>query len=639
MTFTDAARDALKGALKTVAFRLRLKTRFPESNTFAEFALAAEDFSLTRDAASDAAALQASLIFADPQMADEYAHGNRVQLFAEVELWCDVVTLAGGVESERLFHGVVTDVRPQDFGIDIAARDMMEKLARSTCRIDREASFTADLGEQPIYQAPEGDALTYGLDPTRTPDGFSSEGVRRAWREGDIRVFADGAEVPAVKYYIYADSGLVRFASAQPGVLTVTGVKCYIEGTNDLSLIIADALTQSWESGGPGVLPGDLDFPFVGVDLNRIRWEVGDGTVAELWKSIRRAIPQNVRLWYESDAGTFELRAVAQAETPPRALFCPVSVATPRSTERIATRVVLAGEKEAPALLSAGATLTDLQTGQGEAFRWDGNAKTFGAGTIDLARDGNPNCGFGRHAVPYVYQFYDFALFDLGLEADGRPPVVGSVVVTAANSLNANSQSLANPNLLFGYEAWGSNDGVAFDFAAPGARIFLRALETGEMKIERRYRYVKIRVKPAQDDADNGDDPALAANEIRVFGAPKYAVEAKAQGDDPMAPHYYPHLVTKASRLGHVTHYDDMGRILSEFAAEKLAHALLDEYVRLFQQVEFESVCDPTVRLYDTARVVDQVTGRTHDMLVERVTLDGTRTVVAGTNWRAPVFG
>jgi len=638
MTFTEAAKTALEKRSKKVVFRVLLKTSHPESNTFEEFTLRDGGFRLTREAGLPAR-LELSPIPPEGGFGTENDPSNRWQLFARVELWCDIYYSTESFESERLFDGIVTEIEPQNEGLYAVALDRMHILSRTVCEVNLDADTVVIADGSPLAQAAEFDQFTYGLDINITPDGFSPSGARRSFRPGDIRAYnPSGDEVPPGAYTVYPDSGVVRFNTTPQGTFTINGVHCYIEGTNDVSDVMTAALIYPKESGGPGIDAGDIAFENLGLDLNRVRWKDTDGCVLDLLNHVKESTPGNIALYYNSAAGQYKLELVEQKETPDYDLINPILVSGPRSTHEVFTRVVLHGDFANAKPLTDDATVTDLLAGVGDIFKWDGNKKVFDEGSIGLIADGNANSGFGRHNLPGdPYEWRSFAKIDLGVPPGGGLYRVSRIDIVAANSHNPNSQSASNKLFLYGVDLLGSLDDASYVRISPEAKMYLKALEvrTLESITFDRFRYLKVRIKPAKDGLSNENDPGIALNEIRIYGSMEFRAEAAVQDTDPNADFYYPDLVEKTAQVGHLTYIEDTGGALDRYAADERAAALLDEFIRSFQRVEYRCIIDPTIRVHATAGISDPATGLENSILVEKIVIEGETTIVCGTNYLA----
>jgi hypothetical protein len=640
MAFTELTRNALANQNKKVVFRLRLRTEFPESNTFQEFVPAENGFRLTRELELPAM-LEFTLAPLENGVGVESDPSNRIQLFARCELWCDVYYGANAFESERLFDGIVTELTPDDGCVSGVALDRLHILSRTVACVEMDADTIEIDDGTPIVRSAEFDELTYGLDIGTTPDGFSLTGVRRAWQAGDIRVINQNSEeVPYSSYTVYPDSGVVRFNKAPFGSFMINGVRCYVEGTNDVADIVRAALTYGKENGGAGIPVGELELNPLGIDINRVNWCDSDGSVVNFWTSLKKLIPSSVILHYDSTSGKFKLGKVVQKPEADLELMNPIRVNARRNGHEIYTRVVVKGKVVNPKSLTDEAAINDLLAGQGEIYRWDGSNKIFGEGTVALIADGNANSGFGHHNLSgEPYDWKDFVLIDLGIPESGSPHRISRIDIVAGNSHNPNSQSGANAIFLYGYDILGSTDGVDFVRVSPDARMYLKPLEirTIENPTFDRLRYLKVRVKPAKDGLSNQNDPGCALNEIRVYASTEFEAVAAIQGDEPQAEFYYPSLVEKTASVGYLTYIENAEGVLDYFKAINYSKVLLNEFIRSYQRVEFVCVVDPMIAPMMTAGVRDPLTGLDMTILVERVTLERGKTIVTGVNYLAQV--
>lgn len=640
MAFTELARNALAKPEKKIVFRLKLRTEFAQSNTFQEYTLAENGFRLTRELELPAM-LEFTLAPLENGIGDENDPYNRVQLFARCEFWCDVYYSASAYESERLFDGIVTELTPRDGCVSCVALDRLHILSRTVCKVEMDADTGEIEDGAPVVHAGEFDEFTYGLDIGTTPDGFGPTGVRRAWQAGDIRVInQNGEEVPYGLYTVFPDSGVVRFNKTPFGTFTVNGVRCYIEGTNDIAEIMRAALTYNKELGGPGIETSELELAALGIDVNRVRRNESDGNVAGFWASLKKLIPSSIVLFYDSAQGKFKLEQVVQKPEADLELMNPIRVNAPRNGHEIYTRVVVKGEVVNPKSLADDATINDLLAGQGEIYRWDGSNKVFGEGTIALVADGNANSGFGHHNLSgEPYDWKDFALIDLGVPEPGGLHRISQINIVAANSHNPNSQSSANAVFLYGYDILGSTDGIDFVRVSPDARMYLKPLEVktiGNLTFDR-LRYLKIRVKPAKDGLSNQNDPGCALNEIRVYGSTCFEATAAIQNDDPQGEFYYPALAEKTASMGYLTYIENTEGAFDYFNALEYAKALLNEFVRSYQRVEYQCIVDPMVTPMITAGVTDSLTGLETTVLIERVAIEFGKTTVSGVDYMAEV--
>ena len=636
MAFTQIARDYVAQPDKRIFYTLEVRGFHEENPQWARLSLAREGFRLTNDRAELAASLEFTVPASNAVYFNELNPNNPLALFSEARLTCE---MAG--ESEVLFLGFINEIREEGGVMRCFASDYAQKLARTVCEVELEGETTAELALSPlVVLTGEYDASAFGLDRQQTPGGFSAEGVRRGWKPGDIRVYANGAEVQPDSYRVYPDSGVVRFTQPIPATPSVTGVRCYIEGTSDAAQAVAAALQYPLEKGGIGAQENELDLPSIGTDMNRLEWRRGTGKASEFLAALERKLPRNYRFWHDSERGVFTHALMEQSLLPLHSLSGVASFTRTRSRKSIYTRVIVRGTRTNPPDLAPAASITDLQDGIGEAFEWQGNDRLVGQGSIALIADGDSNHGFGRHNAPYLYQFYDFALIDLGLDAEGLPPRISEIELVAANSYNVNSQKSANTKFSFGYEVLGSIDGVEYERISPDAQVLLAPLQTAciDNLTMPRMRYVKLRVKPAKDGVSNDGDPGLALNEIRIFGDDSFTAEAALQDTDPQGAFYCPDLLEKSTGAGAQVLLVDVGDALPECEAAKLAADLLAESLCYYMSCEVECAADPTVRVGQTVSCAHPVSGGGQSFLVERVELTPARVRISGTDYNAEVL-
>lgn len=636
MAFTETAREHLRQPDKDIRYSLQVRSAHPEGSAWVELPVAGEDFTLVADRSELAASLSFATAADSPLHLEELDPANPLALYSEVELEAEV---AG--ESEVLFRGFITEIEESGALLRVHARDKAVCLSRSLCRVEVEGQTTALITNAPLVALPdEYDALTFGLDRDLTPEGFSPGGGRRAWKPGDIRIYSGGEEVQPDFYRVYPSSGVVKLAEPIPPALTVGGVRCYLEGTSDVAAAVTTALQYPVEDGGAGVPLEETNLPVLGVDLHRLEWRRGQGTAADFIEALAEKLPRNYCFRYDSPAGEFTHSLIEQEAAAPRSLINVAAFTHTRTRAAIYTRVVVTGRRTNPPNLALNAAVTDLQDGVGEKYAWDGNDKQFGQGSVALIHDANSNSGYGRHDAPYAYQFYDFAVLDLGLDEDGLPPRVSSVEIVASNSKNVNSQKSADTKFSYGYELLGSTDGASYERISPDALLLLPPLAAARLSglTMPRFRYLKVRVKPAKDGVSNEGDPGLALNEIRVYGDDWFAAEARVQGDDPAGEFYYPELLEKTEHVGPQALIVDVGNALAETEAARLAAELLAESLFAYNTYEVECIADPTLHLGETVKCVHPVTGEEHAMVVERIELTPMRTRVFGTDYNAEVL-
>lgn len=636
MAFTQATIEALKSYSKEIKYLLEVRSSHPPSSTFTQINIDRAGFTLVRDRNELASSLVLVIPGEDLLFYEEVEEANPLALFSEVRLTAQV-----GTEREVLFQGFITDISEEEGKIRLFALDYCTKLERSICKVHIEGATTEEILNAPLFPLPEEfDEYTYGLRQDLTPQGFSIDGKRRSWKARAFRIIDGPNEIQPDFYRVYPASGVVRFLSPLPQSPIIASLFCYIEGTSDISEAVIQALTYPKEKGGAGISVGELALPQLNIDLNRFFLERGSALTSDCLALLKDLAPQNYHFYYDSDEAKFKHKLLVQSPQPERNVINLAQFRRIRTRESIYTRVIVHGTRTNPDNLALSAVVYDLQAGVGEVFRWNGSEKVFGEGTIELVRDGNDNSGFGRHNAPYDYTFYDFCLFDLGLDSENEPPIISSVILTASNSKNINSQNSANPKFSYAYQVLGSNDLVNYEPISELESILLKPLQRAEIIpfAGTRYRYIKLRVKPAKDGVSNENDPGLAVNEIRILGSDTFVVEASIQGSDPAKKFYYPELLEKTNRAGNQVLLIDVQDKLSEAEAKKLAEDLLERSLANYLAFEVTSISDPTPKIGQTVGVRHPVTGQLHNFLVERIEINKAYTKLFGRDYNAEVL-
>jgi len=636
MPFSSSTIEYLKGKSKTIFYTLEVKSSHPESSAWKELPLTQGGFSLTNDREELGSTLVFTVPSDDLRCFAELDPTNALALFSEVRLTAKVQA-----EQEVLFRGFILELSEEMGIIRAFCVDHCYRLMRALCAVNVEGDRTAQISNAPLVPlTAEYDDHTYGLDRNLTPEGFSPEGKRRAWKLGVAKIFDGNSEVLPDFYRVYPSSGVVRFLDPLPRNPTISGISCFIEGTSDVAEALAQILGFPREKGGAGIPSSEIELAPLSFDLNSYFLARGEALASDAIENIKEVLSQNYRFYYDSDAGKFKHTLLVQDSPPARELINLASLTRVRSRENLFTRVVVRGKRVTPVNLALNASLTDLQDGVGEVFRWNGSEKLFGEGSIGLIRDGDDNSGFGRHNAPYPYEFQDFALFDLGLDADGNPPIISSIEITASNSKNVNSTSSSNAKFLYGYEILVSGDGINYEAFTPEGPILLRPLERARVYPPKAgpARFVKIRVKPAKDGVSNENDPGLALNEIRIYGEEFYLAEARVQGTDPFGEFYYPELLEKTQGVGTQALLLDVGDSLAETEALKLAKELLKRAITDYFAYEATCISDPTLKVGDSVLARHPVTGEQVEFLVERIELTPNVSRVFGKDYNAMVL-
>jgi hypothetical protein len=669
MPFTQATTEHLAKFDKLVDYTLELRNGFPEGRAWQAYPF--ETFSLTHDAGSGGEIVPATLraVLCNDALAfsRETAPDCRTQLFAELRLTC----LVDG-ESEVLFDGRIYRIEPEDYSFTIYAHDPLALVHECECELSLEPEMTAELAVRQLTLAGGGAfgsvyGFTYlgGADPAFNEDQAAGS-RRRAWAPGAIRLWYDEAttlEVSPQHYQANLTSGVVSLLEDTAGkCYYVSGVRCYIEGTLDWSDVVRAALSYPQTAGGIGATEDELDCPATGLDIAGPLYF--RGRVADLLREILARQQANLRLWYNSRAGVFTLRIVKQQQlgTQHWTLQHALSIAQPRELRDVYSRVVVSGLCERPrnALTESATSISGIAT-QGDWYGWHGvdyGWALAASAAVELLADGDYNMGCGVHHLaacegggtdPYN-SWYNFVLIDLG-----QTRRITRVRAGLPSSRNINANNGHQGAFWPGLQVLGSVDGTIFSLLSPllhGRFPPLHQLDVDRSNIVvPQARYIKVLLGAYKYGIASGNDPVIALSEFELYCTEEYRVVKEIDGNALPATYYsytadydrdgevdswprnHAALWTRLDGR-HRTLFDDQRGKLNEFLAHDRALDLLAESVRLFQQVRFQAVCDPRVRLYDTVTVPDALNGEVTGLLVERVVLSPNGAEISGTNYR-----
>jgi len=692
MPFTSSTSEHLAGSDKTVRYVLELRTNFAQSSSWLEYAI--EDFTLTRESAGGLtpATLSISLLNDKAGTAEGYSNErsplNRVQLFAETRL--TAVVGAQNPESEVLFYGRVFRIEPQDFSFTLLCQDWLALCAECECELSLAPQETAELPLRQLFLTGGGAfgsvwgyAYSGPGDPAFNAD--SPAGTRRrSFAPGNIRLYYDSAgmtEVAPALYQVNLSSGTLSILEDTSGKsYFVTGVRCYLEGSLDWAQVFAEALSYPKTQGGIGAQGTELDLPDTGIDV------VGPlyfkGRVDELLRQILERQQANLRLWYDSASARFTLRVVQQKGPGNEdwTLLAPQSIAQPRDLAALYSRVVLTGtsERVQNALTFDSTTISNLVS-TGNWFAWDGlNVGPDGsfAAIAPLLYDGDVNTAASVHnlaaSVPPGTEKYDswypYVQIDLG-----SPQRISRIRAVTPGSRNFNAAAGHQGHFWPGLRVETSLDGSDWRLASAllcGRYPPRERLEAaGRDLLAPRARYVRVLLGAYKHGFDNQSDPSIGLASLEVYVGEEYRVVKEIDGAASPATHYtytadydrdgsldtwQRNAPGLWQRLGgdsitgtggrHRTYYEDLAGELNEYLAHDRAIDRLAESLRLFQQLQFQSVSDPRVKLYETVLVPDLLNGAeasgalSVSMLVERLILRPAGTEIGGTDYRGEVL-
>lgn len=673
MPFTSATTSHLQQFDKRVDYRLELRNAFPEGSTWRTYPF--ETFTLTHDASAEGrvtpATLRATLCNSELNFSREAAPDCRTQLFAQARLTCTV-----DQESEQLFIGRIYRVEPTDCSFTFLAQDPLALTHECECELALAPLSTAELPAREVTLCGGGVfGSVFGFTYTGPGDPAFNTGPqpgtrRRAWAAGDIRLWYDLSatlEVPPQHYQVNLPSGVVSVLEDPTGRnYYASGVRCYIEGSLDWAQVVSAALAYPREAGGIGALPEELDCPATGLDLAAPLYF--RGRVSDLFREILSQQQQNLRLWYDSREAKYVLRVVKQQPSGQEQwiLQHAVSIMQPRELQDVYSRVVVSGLHEHPrnALTEAATVITGAVT-QGDWFGWHGVDHGWALAAdqaLRLLYDGDYNIGCGAHNLAQsegggtdkYNSWYSFAIIDLG----GLRRIT-RLRVGLPSSRNINASAGHQGAFWPGLQVLGSTDGATYHLLSPllhGRFPPLHQLEAGSADITLpQVRFVKLVLGAYKYGVAGGHDPQIALGEFEIYASEEYRVVKEIDGNAEPATYYsytadydgdgivdswqrnHPALWMRLGQR-HRTLMEDRAGDVNEYMAHDRALDLLAESVRLFQQVRHRSVCDPRVRLYDTASVPDAMNGAVSGILVEHVAISPAGAEISGTNYLAPAL-
>ncbi len=681
MPYSETTSTHLARFDKHVDYLFELRSGHAESSSWQAYSFT--DFTLTHDSGGGSgtpspATLRIELLNDALDFSNEADPANRVQLLAEARLSCSV-----DGASEVLFHGRVYRVEPEDFRLSLVCQDWLALLNECECEISLAPDETDEItpARQLLLTGGGAFGAVYGFDYNGSGDpAFNADSPagtrRRSWAAGDIRLWYDSAatqEVPPKHYQVQLTSGTVSILEDTSGKsYYASGVRCFIEGSRDWSEVFAAALSYPASLGGIGAAAGELDLPSLGLDLAGPLYF--RGRCSELVEQILTLQQQNLRLVYDSRAaslgepgtrGRFKLRLIEQkpAGAVDWTLVHPQSIAQPRDIRELYSRVVVTGKSERPRnALTENSTSISSIVAAGDWFSWDGlnvDADSSFPLASPLLYDGDASRGASVHNLAASEgsgtgrydSWYGFIEVDLGsLERISR---VRAVLPGSRNSnAQAGHQGKFWPGLRIEASADGHNWRLLSAQLAGRFPPHSLAEAGGKDILAPQARYLRVYCGAYKHGFDNEADPSIGLAELEVFITEEYRIVREIDGADEPASFYsysadydrdgsidqwQRNAAGLWQRLSgrHRTRFEDAGGVLNEVLAADRALDLLSESVRLFQQLQYRSVCDPRVRIYDTVAAADELNGDAPSLLVERVVLRPGGTEISGTDYRA----
>ena len=327
-----------------------------------------------------------------------------------------------------------------------------------------------------------------------------------------------------------------------------------------------------------------------------------------------------------------------------------------RSSRDLYSRIVVTGKVDYPAnaLTTPGGGWTlGSDLGAGAVFTWNENGELAGTGTWQQAfgalldDDGNTGAFVSNLDGDFDYRYshwYEMFVFDFG-----EVRSIEYVSVVMAHSRNKNAANGHQGAFWPGCRIETSEDGTTWQLLTPLIDGRYKPLSQIEATLEKllapRCRYVRVLAGAYKYSVENGADPALGFNEIRISTSVTFREVLQIDGAASPAT-YYTYSDGTTWQRNHAdlwtrlvaryrSRFIELGSQYTQSAARDLGLSYLDESVRLFEGLSFATVCDPRVRLYQTAKVVDGWNGFTGSILVERLTLTDRGSTIEGANYLA----
>jgi hypothetical protein len=703
MSFTAATTTELSKLDKQVELVLELRTNFAESNSWVEVDYVAGSLRINYQD-NRPATLSAELVW-NAALAQERSKTNECQIFAQARVTANVRctdAVPVVIESEVKFQGRIEALTPTDTSCVLQAASWDLLLDETECevntvpkqvliRADWDGADPADMTDfrQVVALATGEHVFAFAHDGTTTDPAFTQAGqaaspqvlIRRPWAPTAVRLysydpgatpaqtFSDKAPVPSTHWSIDWHAGAMTIAEEIGTKLYyVTNVKCYLESAAtgatdvDVATVLKTGLQYVKASGGIGAVSGELDFPAsLGLDLASALYF--RGRTGDLLRDLQKQLAPHMRLWWEASTGKWTLALTEQTATEDLTLLHARSVALNRATRDLYSRIVVTGKVDYPAnaLTTPGGGWTlGSDLGASAVFTWNENGELAGTGTWQQAfsrmldDDGNTGAFVSNLDGGFAYRYshwYEMFQFDFG-----EIRSIEYVSVVMAHTRNKKAANGHQGAFWPGCRIETSEDGTNWQLLTPlidGRYKPLSQIEaTAEKLLAPRCRYVRVLAGAYKYSGENGADPALGFNEIRISTSVTFREVLEIDGNASPASYYYysrdvdgdgvldPWQRNHAdlwTRLGqrHRSKFIELGSQYTQSAARDLGLSYLDESVRLFEGLSFSTVCDPRVRLYQTAKVVDSWNGFTGSILVERLTLTDRGSTIEGTNYLA----
>lgn len=604
MAFSDTDISYIAGLYPVIEYTLKVKTN--KEKDFTEVNLVESGFNLERSISS----VSSSLSFLTAIRDTDFSIGSQIELWAH---------LGNNAVQARIFAGFIIE-QSQEFPIvSNTALDLTELFRRSCAQIFSQQLAVLAINNASLVQVISAGEGLWGLDASLNPNGFETNGSRRAWALAPV-VISDGTTVlPPDSYYTDFSSGLVRiYMQVNNPVLEYC--RPLVAGTNDIADILTSLLAYPASDLGPNIETQRLQFDKTGVDLPQAIWHKHSGSVLDAWVQLKRELSDDWFLAYRADTDRYILTTLSATDKHRFKLPSIIKTSQKQNISSYATDVVTTGILDRPVNFACAAIVSDLQESTGDLIRWNGSARDINPGESNLKQrwvDADPNTGFGHSSVSFsAGSWYELAKIDLGTEQ-----FIGGIRITAGNSLNPNALKQDDRNLLPAYKLFGSSDDVDYYPLSAQQPIECLPIETVTISsvLLPKLRYVKVYCRAYCDT--NNSTPAVTLNEIGIFEMSAFAAFSQAQKDNEKLPNFYPEQLNEHSLYGRSVIIEQTDTRYGQIAAQKLADKILESYINPTPKIYITTISNPLIELGDTVWLDDINLDYHGRVLVERISL------------------
>lgn len=356
-------------------------------------------------------------------------------------------------------------------------------------------------------------------------------------------------------------------------------------------------------------------------------------------------------------------------------LIHPVSVSQARDDRDLLTCVVVKGKKTIPLNFATPANTTDQVSrvsGTGNYFEWDGvnvgandtfaNIKGFmfdgdankGAGVhnLDPTETNTPGSDYSTAGSKYSqsYNFVKATLDDVFEVQKIRLRMPGSRNINAAAGAQTILTGGDAVSFWPGVIILGSIDDATWKVMSPlmygrfepGSEV----TASGDELVRPKVKYIYVLCQAYKHGFENQDDPGIGLGELEIYVDIEYELVRRISGFDASHsyeytdgrnfPAYYPDFFTRMG-LRHKKKTIDLGNEYDEHLANDIALNALGESMRNYQNLSWNTICDPRVKLYQSCQADDYVNGVQEGFLVRQVAMKNLQSSFQGNDYFAGI--